>query len=79
MAPKAYKNKNFSQKYIFYINQKQAGGESGNFLEYFFGLYKNELIIDLLYNIPDIGKLIDNVKYFTSEKIDILKKYILYK
>ena len=27
----------------------------------------------------DIGKLIDNVKYFTNENLKILKKYIIYK
>ena len=80
MVPKGYKYENSSINYYFPVNQRDGSvGESGNFLEYFFGLYKNELIIDLLYNFPDIGKLIDNVKYFTSEKLDILKKYIIYK
>ena len=63
----------------FIINQHYVGGESGNFLDYFFGMYEGELIINLIYLIEDIGKLIDNVKYFTKENLNILKKYIVYR
>ena len=63
----------------FYINKDYESGESGNFFEYFFGIYNGELVLDLIYNIPDIGYLMDNVKYFVSETLDILKKYIICK
>ena len=70
-------NKNNSNYFI--INQRYIGGESGNFLDYFFGMYEGELIINLIYLIEGIGKLIDNVKYFTKENLKILKKYIVYR
>ena len=70
-------NKNNSNYFI--INQHYVGGESGNFLDYFFGMYEGELIINLIYLIEGIGKLIDNVKYFTKENLKILKKYIVYR
>jgi len=63
----------------FRINQDHTGGESGNFLDYFFGIYEDELVLNLIYLIKDIGKLIDNVKYFTNSSLKILKKYIIYK
>ena len=70
-------NKNNSNYFI--INQRYVGGESGNFLDYFFGMYEGKLIINLIYLIEGIGKLIDNVKYFTKENLKILKKYIVYR
>ena len=79
MIPKAQKYKVYQNESNFFINEKEYLGESGNFFEYFFGFYKDELIIDFLYDIPEIGKLIDNVKYFTCEKLDFLKDYIIYK
>ena len=79
MIPKNVNNIDYSNENNFYINQKRFEGESGNFFEYFFGFYDNELVIDLIYQIPDAGKLIDNVKYFTSEKLDVLRNYIIYK
>ena len=57
----------------FRINQDQI------FLDYFFGTYEDELILNLMYLIKDVGKLIDNVKYFTNSSLKILKKYIIYK
>ena len=77
MEPKNGKNKNNSNYFV--INQRYLGGESGNFLDYFFGIYEDELILNLIYLTEDIGKLIDNVKYFTNENLNILKKYIIYK
>ena len=80
MIPKNVQKIDYSNENNFYINQKRFEVESGNFLlEYFFGFYDNEFVIDLIYQIPDVGKLIDNVKYFTSEKLDVLKNYIIYK
>ena len=80
MIPKKNKIFKIFEKNIFYINSKFEGGEGGNFFEYFFGLDEDgELILDLIYNINYIGKLIDNVKYFTSENLEILKEYIIYK
>ena len=63
----------------FYINKDYELEESGNFLEYFFGIYNGELVLDLIYNIPDIDYLMDNVKYFVSETLDIVKNYIICK
>ena len=39
------------------------------FLDYFFGLYEGELFLNLIYLNEDIGKLIDNVKYFTNDNL----------
>ena len=72
-------NLNNSTEDTFYMNKDSDLGESGNFLEYFFGIYNNELILDLIFTIPDIGPLIDNVEYFVSETLDIVKNYIIYK
>ena len=79
MHPKGKKYLDHGKQNIFYVNKKKEGGESGNFLEYFFGFYDDELILDLLYNIPYIGKLYDNVKSFADSSLDILKNYIIYK
>ena len=61
------------------ISVNSISGESGNFFEYFFGIFRGELVIDLIYSCASIGKLIDNVQYFTSDNIDILRNYIIYK
>ena len=80
MIPKLYKILKIFEKNTFYINSEFEGGEGGNFFEYFFGLDEDgELILDLIYNIKYIGKLIDNVKYFTYENLETLKEYIIYK
>lgn len=63
----------------FKINQNYIGRESGNFLDYFFGFHEGVLVLNLIYLIKDIGKLINNVKYFTNDNLKILKKYIIYK
>jgi len=44
----------------FKINQNNIGGESGNFLNIFFGFQDNQLILNLIYLIKNIGKLFDN-------------------
>ena len=81
MHPKADKSKKniLTEKNIFLINQLYIGGESGNFFDYFFGMYGEELVLNLIYLIKDIGKLIDNVKYFTSDNLSILEDYIICK
>ena len=79
MIPKTEINKKYLNEDYFFVEQRNYEGESGNFLEYFFGFYEDELVFDLLYSISDIGKLIDNVQYFTSEKLDVLKNYIINK
>ena len=53
--------------------------KKGKLFEYFFGLYEGRLIIDLLFEINYIGKLIDNVDYFLKKDLDIIKKYIINK
>ena len=70
---------NNSREDVFYINVDEESGESGNFLEYFFGIYNGKRVLDLIYNIPDIGFLIDNVKYFAYETLDVIKNYIICK
>ena len=79
MLPKVTKNEYGPREDNFYIDENKFLGESGNFLEYFFGFYNEQLIINLLYNISDVGKLIDNVNYFTMESLDTLKDYIVKK
>ena len=71
-------DKNYNINYLM-IDQLNEGGESDYFFDYFFGIYEDELILNLIYVTENIGKLIDNVKYFTSENLNILKKYIIYK
>ena len=70
---------NYNNLNYFKINQNYIGRESGNFLDYFFGFHEGELVLNLIYLIKDIGKLINNVKYFTNDNLKILKKYIIYK
>ena len=79
MRPKEMEYLKDDEQNIFDVNRKKEGSESGYFLEYFFGFYDDELILDLLYNIPYIGKLYDNVKSFADSSLDILKNYIIYK
>lgn len=81
MFPKPLKNTNidYSNDLNFFVEQDKYEGESGNFFEYFFGFYEDELILDLIYKIDNVGKLINNVIYFTSEKLDVLQKYIINK
>ena len=69
----------YSTEDYFKVNQLKNEGESGNFFEYFFGMHEGELVTDLFYTINDAGKLLDNVKYFTSDNIEILRKYIINK
>ena len=64
-------------EYYKAIKNINAGGESGKFLEYFFGKYNEELIIDLIYKIDYIGNLFDYIDYFVKEDIELLKKYII--
>ncbi len=77
-------NENFEntnkEEYIK-INRKNGNlGESGNFIDYFFGFYNGELIFDyLFYSIKNIGKLIDNVSYFTSPDLKTINEYIIKK
>ena len=75
MITKYNEEKDKDKKVVNYfrINQDQI------FLDYFFGTYEDELILNLMYLIKDVGKLIDNVKYFTNSSLKILKKYIIYK
>ena len=82
-SPRYFFNKskqfNYSNDLNIFFEQDKYLSKSGNFLEYFFGFYEDELILNLLYKIDNIGKLINNVIYFTSEKLDVLKKYIINK
>ena len=54
-------------------------GESGKFLEYFFGMYESSLVIDLIFKIDNPYKLIDNIDYFVHKNLDMIKNYIIYK
>ena len=64
---------------IFKSLNKKLKGESGKFFEYFFGKYENNLIIDLIFQINDIGNLLDNVDYFVKDDLKDLQKYIINK
>ena len=54
-------------------------GESGKFLEFFFGHYRSKLIISLMLEIDDISKLYDSIDYFVKEDLTEIKKYIVMK
>jgi len=77
MKPKSEKNLYDINKNYFFINKDKNVGEGGNFFEYFFGIYEDEMVIDLINEISDVGKLIDNIKYFVDENLDVLRKYII--
>ena len=68
----------YTNNYLPVAKEKNKG-ESGKFFEYFFGLYYGELVIDLIYKVNYIGKLIDNVKYFAEKDLNIITQYITYK
>ena len=70
---------NINNLNYFKMNRDYIGEERGNFLDYFFGFHEGELVLNLIYLIKDIGKLINNVKYFTNDNLKILRKYIIYK
>ena len=57
-------------------SSKNNIGDSGHFLEYYFGFLLNENIMDLLIECPDLSKLIDNPQLFKSNNLNFLKKYI---
>ena len=82
-SPRYFFNKSkqfdYSNDLNIFFEQDKYLSKRENFLEYFFGFYEDELILNLLYKIDNIGKLINNVIYFTSEKLDVLKKYIINK
>ena len=92
-SPIKFINKNNEIITLKYINSKEKGsnlckiltssknniGDSGHFLEYYFGFLLNENIMDLLIECPDLSKLIDNPQLFTSNDLTFLKKYIKYK
>ena len=92
-SPVKFINKNNEIITLKYINSKEKGsnlckiltssknniGDSGHFLEYYFGFLLNENIMDLFVKCPDLSKLIDNPQLFTSNDLTILKKYIKYK
>ena len=77
MIPKSEKNLYDINENYFFINKEKYVGEGGNFFEYFFGIYEDDMVIDLIHEISDVGKLIDNIKYFVSENLDVLRKYII--
>ena len=77
MIPKSEKNLYDINENYFFINKEKYVGEGGNFFEYFFGIYEEDMVIDLIHEISDVGKLIDNIKYFVSENLDVLRKYII--
>jgi hypothetical protein len=54
-------------------------GESGKFLEFFFGHYEQKMIISLIFEIDDISKLYDSVDYFVKDDLSEVRKYIIMK
>ena len=69
---------NYDNKFIL-KGSKPNKGESGRFLEYFFGHFENKLIISLIYELDDISKLYDSVDYFVKDNLFEIKKYIILK
>ena len=54
-------------------------GESGKFLEFFFGQFRNRLVLDLLLEIDDVSKLYDSTDYFVKDDLTEIKTYIIIK
>ena len=71
---KTYEVNNKNEEYF-----KTLKTENGNILEYFFGEYGAKLIVDLIYEIDNIGKLYDNIDYFVNDNLTQLQKYIINK
>ena len=71
-------NNNDKVEYLKVL-ENDLGGESGKFLEYFFGTFEGGLIIDLIYEINHLEKLYDNVGYFLKDNLTELQKYIINK
>ena len=72
------KSQNYNDNYSK-TTKKENKVESSKFFEYFFGLYYGRLVIDLIYEVNYIGKLINNVQYFVGKELNIIKKYITFK
>ena len=79
MVPYTFTKEDEKDAEYFKSLNKQLTGERGKFLEYFFGEYNKRLIIDLIFKIGYIGKLLDNVDYFVKENLEDLQKYIINK
>ena len=61
---------------VLYKNQK---GESGKFLEYFFGSSKFGRISDIMSDCDNLYKLLNRVDLWTSNNLDTLREYIVLK
>ena len=64
---------------LFLKGNKSNKGESGKFLEFFFGQFRNRLVLDLLLELDDVSKLYDSIDYFVKEDLEEIKKYIIIK
>ena len=51
----------------FTMNKEK--GESGKFLEYFFGMYDSSLVLELIFKIDNPYKLIDSVEFFVKNNL----------
>ena len=60
-------------------SEKQEEEEELNILKYFFGTYNEYLVFDLIFQIDNIYKLVDNIEYIVSGDLIDLKNYIIYK
>ena len=75
------KNLPFLMKKIIHLKKYLSShnninkGDSGHYLELCYGKYKNELIIDILRNMKNKGKLIKYPKLFTDD-IETLNEYV---
>ena len=89
-SPLKFINKNNEIIELLNINSKKTGsnickiltstindfGDSGHFLEYYFGFIENENLMNLIIKCTDLSTLIDNPQLFTSNDLSILQKYI---
>ena len=66
------------KEYILGSNCKTKG-DSGTFLEFAYGKYKNDLITNLMLKVNDKGKLLNRINLFMDHSCEILKKYIILK
>ena len=89
-SPLKFINKNNEIIELLNVNSKKTGsnickiltstindfGDSGHFLEYYFGFIENENLMNLIIKCTDLSTLIDNPQLFTSNDLSILQKYI---
>ena len=72
-----YIENDLNNEYI--LTTKSNKGDYGHFLELGYNKHHNELILNILFRLKKIGKLLKNVELFTDDNAETLKEYIIYK